>query len=93
MLQKGHLINCYNNYLKEYGRFPMFDYPGEWLYLGYMEACLVQFGVIESKNNGLADYALKTKKWGIFGKYGVEEDRKQIILRLVNEYLNKEENG
>lgn len=50
---------------------------------------MVQFGVIESKNNGLADYALKTKKRFLFWEWEVREDRSSIILRLVKEYLNR----
>jgi len=52
-----------------------------------MEACLVQFGVVESRDNGLADYARKNKKKFLFWEYEVTEDRVQIILRLVKEFL------
>ena len=64
--------------------------PDAW-YLGYMEACLVQLGVIESKNNGLSDYAKKTKKKFLFWEYVETEGRQQIILRLVKDYLDKGE--
>ena len=83
MLQKGHLENC----LKQYYNPKRTLHDG--VYLGYMEACLVQFGVIESKNNGLADYALNTKKRFLFWEWEVQEDRATIIIRLVKEYLNR----
>ena len=57
MLKKGHLENCYRQYCNPKKTW----LPDAW-YLGYMEACLVQLGVIESKNNGLSDYAKKTKR-------------------------------
>ena len=80
MLQKGHLKNCYNNYHKR-GFLP------SGFYLGYMEACLVQFGVIESKDNGLRDYAKTIKKKFLFWEWEEGEDRAQIVLRLVKEFL------
>lgn len=83
MLQKGHLKNCLEEYYNSKRNL------NEWIYLGYMEACLVQFGVIESKKNGLEDYSLKTKKKFLFWEWEVVEDRRSIIIRLVNEYLNK----
>ena len=81
MLQKEHLENCFNQYNKKTKLPATF-------YLGYMEACLLQFGVIESKNNGLADYVKKIKKKYLFWEREVNEDRKEIIIRLVKEYLN-----
>ena len=83
MLKKGHLENCYKQYHNPKRHLH------DAIYLGYMEACLVHFGVIESKNNGLADYAQKTKKKFLFWEYEVREDRMEIILRLVKEYLEK----
>ena len=83
MLQKGHLENC----LEQYYNPKRTLHDG--IYLGYMEACLVQFGVIESKDNGLSYYALKTKKRFLFWELETTEDRVSIILRLVKEYLNK----
>jgi hypothetical protein len=83
MLNKGHLENCYKEYCKPNRGLDV------GIYLGYMEACLVQFGVIESKNNGIADYTKKTKKRGWFCEYEVIEDRHQTIIRLVKEYLEK----
>ena len=83
MLQKGHLENCLKNYYNP--KRTLHD----GIYLGYMEACLVQFGVIESKDNGLSDYSLKTKKRFLFWEWETTEDRVSIILRLVKEYLNK----
>jgi hypothetical protein len=82
MLQKGHLENCYNNYYNR-GFLP------SGVYLGYMEACLVQFGVIESKDNGLRDYAKTIKKKFLFWEWEEREDRGQIVLRLVKEFLEK----
>lgn len=82
MLKKGHLKNC----LKQYYN------PERTLHdlylLGYMEACLVQFGVIESKNNGLADYAKNTRKRFLFWEWTEHEGREEIIVRLAKEYLN-----
>lgn len=83
MLQREFLENCYNFYNKINRSLPA-SY-----YLGYMEACLVQFGVIESKGNGVKDYALKTKKKFLIWTYEVEEHRAQIILRLTKEFLGK----
>jgi hypothetical protein len=83
MLHKGHLENCLEQYYNPKRRLH------DGIYLGYMEACLVQFGVIESRDNGLADYALKTKKKFLFWEYEVTEDRMDIIIRLVKEYLNR----
>tara|TARA_R110000868_G_scaffold92791_3_gene257369 strand:+ start:3124 stop:3375 length:252 start_codon:yes stop_codon:yes gene_type:complete len=83
MLQKGHLKNCLEQYYN-----PKRTSNDE-IYLGYMEACLVQFGVIESKDNGLKDYSLKTKKKFLFWEWEVPEDRASIIIRLVKQYLNK----
>lgn len=83
MLQKGHLENC----LKQYYNPKRTLHDG--IYLGYMEACLVQFGVIESKNNGLRDYAKKQKKKFLFWEWEISEDRASIIVRLVKEYLSK----
>jgi len=83
MLQKGHLENC----LKQYNTKRTLP---DGMYLGYMEACLVQFGVVESKDNGLADYALKTKKRFLFWEWEITEDRGSIIIRLVKEYLDKQ---
>jgi hypothetical protein len=83
MLNKSHLKNCYNAYNKKRSLPSGF-------YLGYMEACLVEFGVIESKKNGLQDYAKKTKKKFLFLEWEEEECREQIIIRLVKEYLEKE---
>lgn len=85
MLKKGHLENCLNQYLKPYPPLP------REMYLGYMEACLVQFGVIESKDNGLADYAKNTRKRFLFWEWTEHEGREKIIVRLVKEYLNKRE--
>jgi hypothetical protein len=83
MLNKSHLKNCYNNYHKENRSLP------SGFYLGYMEACLVQFGVIDSKKNGLQDYAKTIKKKFLFWEWEEHEDRIQIVLRLVKEYLEK----
>jgi hypothetical protein len=83
MLHKEFLENCYNQYNSIKGKLP----PS--YYLGYMEACLVQFGVIESKGNGVKDYALKTKKKFLFWEYEVEEHRAQVIVRLTKQYLGK----
>ena len=84
MLQKGHLENCYKQYHNPNRRL------SDGIYLGYMEACLVQFGVIKSKDNGVADYALKpTKRKFLFWEIEVKETRAQIILRLTKEYLRK----
>jgi hypothetical protein len=52
-----------------------------------MEACLVQFGVIDSKKNGLQDYAKTIKKKFLFWEWEEGEDRAQIVLRLVKEFL------
>jgi superfamily I DNA/RNA helicase len=46
-------------------------------------------GVIESKNNGLRDYAKKQKKKFLFWEWEISEDRASIIVRLVKEYLSK----
>ena len=83
MLQKGHLNNCFEQYNNPKRTL------NDGFYLGYMEACLVQFGVIESKDNGLKDYALKTKKKFLFWEWEVTEDRVSIIIRFVKQYLNK----
>jgi len=83
MIKKGHLENCYKQY---HNPKRVLDYK---FYLGYMEACLVHFGVIESKDNGLGDYVKKIKKRFLFWEYEITEDRGQIILRLVKEYLEK----
>jgi hypothetical protein len=83
MLNKGHLKNCY----KQYHNPKRGLHVG--FYLGYMEACLVQFGMIKSKDNGLENYARKIKKKFLFWEYEVTEDRVQTILRLVKEYLEQ----
>jgi hypothetical protein len=83
MLKKGHLKNCYNEYNKINKPLP------SGFYLGYMEACLVQFGVIDSKENGLQDYAKKNKKKFLFLEWEEEEGREQIVIRLAKEYLEK----
>ncbi len=82
MLQKFHLENCLSQYLSRSRSL------SDGFYLGYMEACLVQFGVIESKSNGLSDYVKKTEKKFLFWKWEVREGRASIIIRLVEEYLN-----
>jgi len=84
MLQKYHLKNC----LKEYNNPKKTLDDG--FYLGYMEACLVQFGVINSKNNGFLPYAIKTKRKFLFWEWETVEDRTSIIVRLVKEYLDKQ---
>jgi hypothetical protein len=84
-LQKEHLENCYKEFLTR-NDLNNPKLPATW-YLGYMEACLVQFGVIESKNNGVADYTKTFKKKFLFWEYEVSENRTQIIIRLVKEYL------
>lgn len=83
MLQKGHLENCLVQYHNPKRTLP------DGMYIGYMEACLVQFGVIVSTKNGLADYALKKKKIFLFWEWEVQEDRVSIIIRLVKQYLNR----
>ena len=83
MLKRGHLENCYKQYCSPIRKL------NTGIYLGYMEACLVQFGVVESRDNGLADYARKTKKKFLFWEYEVTEDRVEIILRLVKEFLKQ----
>jgi hypothetical protein len=83
MLKIGHLRNCFNHYNSRKTFLP------DGIYLGYMEACLVQFGVIESKSNGLSDYVKKTKKKFLFWEYEVEEDRVAVVTRLTKEFLNK----
>ena len=83
MLKKGHLENCY----KKYYNHKSLLHDG--FYIGYIEACLVHFGVIESKSNGLTDYAQKIKKKFLCWEYEVTEDRVQVILRLVKDYLEK----
>ena len=83
MLKKGHLENCYKEYYNPKRRLH------DGFYLGFMEACLGHFGVIESKDNGLVDYAQKTKKKFLFWEYEVTEDRPHVILRLVKDYLEK----
>jgi hypothetical protein len=83
MLEKGHLENCYEEYFN-----PKRGLHGS-TYLGYMEACLVQFGVIHSKDNGLADYVKKTKAKFLFWEYDIYEDRAACVLRLVKKYLGK----
>lgn len=82
MLGKRHLENCYNQFVTKR------TLPDGW-YLGYMEACLINLGVIESKDNGLADYVKKTKGKFLFWGIEVKENRAQIILRLTKEYLKK----
>ena len=83
MLEKYHLKNCLSQYYSHSRRM------SDGMYIGYMEACLVQFGVIESKDNGLKDYALKTKKKFLLWEWEVSEDRASIVIRLVEEYLNR----
>ena len=83
MLKRGHLENCYKQYCNPTRKL------NDGIYLGYMEACLVQFGVVESRDNGLVDYARKTKKKFLFWEYEVTEDRVQIIVRLVKEFLEQ----
>jgi hypothetical protein len=84
MLSKGHLKNCYNTYHKANRPLP------SGFYLGYMEACLVAFGVIESKQNGFQDYVKKSKKKFLFLEWEEEEGREQIVIRLAKEYLEKQ---
>lgn len=81
-LEKGHLLNCYIEYNKIVAKTPTVP----WLYIGYMEACLVQFEAIESKNNGLGDYRVKVKAH--FGRRW--EDRDETVVRLTEDYLKKE---
>jgi hypothetical protein len=81
MLQKGHLENCYKQYYNPKRMIP------DAMCMGYMEACLVQFGVIESKDNGLADYVITKKKKFLFWESEVKETRYETILRLVKDYL------
>lgn len=83
MLHKEYLENCFNQYNKPTRALPA------GFYLGYMEACLVQFGVIESKNNGVSDYAKKTKRKFLFWEREVTEDRAEVIVRLTKEFLKK----
>ena len=82
MLQKGHLKNCLEQYYN-----PKRTLPDD-MYLGFMEACLVQFGVIENKSTGISDHALKIKTRFLFWEWKTTEDRRSIILRLVKEHLN-----
>jgi len=79
MLEKGHLSNCYKVY-----KDSKYNRPLKWLCLGYMEACLVQFGVIESKDNGLADYVIYKKTTNFWGK------EKQVGETREVEYLKSE---
>jgi len=81
MLKKGHLENCYRIYKSDEGRLPKYHY------LGYMEACLVQFGVIESRSDGLRIYSREIEKKFLFWTYKGWEGRESIILRLTEEFL------
>jgi hypothetical protein len=90
-LQKAHLENCYKQYLTTQDANP-YRLSSAW-YLGYMEACLVQFGVIESKSNGVVDYQKTFNKKFLFWEYEVVENREQIIVRLVKEYLANNSNN
>jgi hypothetical protein len=81
MLQKGHLENCYKEYCNPKRALP------DAMYMGYMEACLVQFGILKSKDNGLADYAITKRRKFLFWVSEVKETRYEVILRLVKDYL------
>lgn len=81
-LVKEHLLNCY----REYNKIAAKTQVVPWIYIGYMEACLVQFEVIESKDNGLGDYRIKVKAW-----HGRKwEERDETVVRLTEDYLKKE---
>ena len=59
------------------------------IFIGYMEACLINFNVIESKENGLADYAQNVEH-NYFGfKTSEKEDRREIVIRLTEKFLKE----
>lgn len=82
MLKELHLLNCYNN-----GKNKNFPF----LYIGYMEACLVNFGVIESKDNGVSDYCILVPTISIFGHnlFYRKEFRQECIIRLTENFLKE----
>lgn len=83
-LQIEHLQGCVRQYeVKLYeGRRNL------GLYIGYMEACLVNFDVIESKNNGVGDYCNKIVAYNFLGiKTTRDENREEIVYRLCKTFL------
>ena len=85
-LKIGHFVNAFNALVRELSQpFPSVPYQG--LALGYLEACLVNFGVIESKENGVEDYALEIETKILWFKNKRKEDRKEIVLRLSKKFL------
>ena len=83
-LRVAHLVNAYLEYSKEDRQL------SKYVYLGYIEACLVNFGVIESKANGMVDYSKVIEYTNFFGrKKSYEESREQTLIRLTKEFLKE----
>ena len=79
-----HLVNAYLEYSKKDRQL------SKYTYLGYIEACLVNFGVIESKANGMIDYSKVIEYTNFFGrKKSYEESREQTLIRLTKEFLKE----
>lgn len=82
MLVVEHVKNTYEQALKKYEE----NNQVSSLYIGYLEACLVQFDEIESKANGVADYMQKVPCLKFFRR---NETRAEIIMRLTESFLRK----
>ena len=72
-----NFLNAYNSYKKNDKKLHI------GLFVGYFEACLVNFGVIPTNETDLSKYA-KTNTYKILWlKYTQEEGRIDIIIRLT----------
>lgn len=83
-LKIGHFGNAYLNCLEQ---IKQENHIGA--YIGYLEACLVNFNVIESKDNGVEDYAELKPINFLCWKHYKKENRAEIILRLSKKYLEE----